>query len=140
MHSRTIRFSLVMLLPLFGHYYCPYWPPHLSGHCYCLLEPRPPLLLSSSRLLQLGLVFLGLMASSWPTAKGKQIFMPCTYFGKTTHASEKCWKEFGKPEWAQGMFSYITLSSTPPSISTPPVELTIQMTFTPAEYEAWKQS
>ena len=38
------------------------------------------------------------------------------------------------------MFSSITPSSTPPSISTPPVRLTIQMTFTPAEYEAWKQS
>ena len=38
------------------------------------------------------------------------------------------------------MFSSITLSPTPPNISTPPVEPTIQMTFTPAEYEAWKQS
>ena len=38
------------------------------------------------------------------------------------------------------MFSSITLSPTPPNISTPPVEPTIQMTFTPAEYKAWKQS
>ena len=38
------------------------------------------------------------------------------------------------------MFSSTTLSPTPPSISTPPVEPTIQMTFTPIEYEAWKQS
>ena len=66
--------------------------------------------------------------------------MPCTYCGKTTHASEKCWKEFGKPRWAQTMFSSITLSPTTPNISTPPVEPTIQMTFTPKEYEAWKQS
>ena len=75
-----------------------------------------------------------------PTAKGKQIFPPCTYCGKTTHASEKCWKEFGKPEWAQAMFSSTTPSPTPPNISTPSVGPTIQMTFTPAEYEAWKQS
>ena len=38
------------------------------------------------------------------------------------------------------MFSSITPSPTPPNISTPPVRPTIQMTFTPAEYEAWKQS
>ena len=38
------------------------------------------------------------------------------------------------------MFSSSTLSPTPPNISTPPVEPTIQMTFTPSEYEAWKQS
>ena len=38
------------------------------------------------------------------------------------------------------MFSSTNLSSTPPSISTPLVETIIQMTFTPAEYEAWKQS
>ena len=38
------------------------------------------------------------------------------------------------------MFFSTTLSLTPPSISTPPVRPTIQMTFTPAEYEAWKQS
>ena len=25
-----------------------------------------------------------------PSAKGKKIFSPCTYCGKTTHASEKC--------------------------------------------------
>ena len=80
------------------------------------------------------------MASPRPTIKGKQIFMPCTYCGKTTHASEKCWKEFGKPGWAQAMFSSITPSPTPPNISTPPVRQTIQMTFTLAEYEAWKQS
>ena len=34
----------------------------------------------------------------------------------------------------------ITPSSTPLSISTPPVGPTIQMTFTPTKYEAWKQS
>ena len=71
-----------------------------------------------------------------PTTKGKQIFPPCTYCGKTTHASEKCWKEFRKPEWAHAMFSSITPSSTPPSISTPSVRPTIKMTFTLAEYEA----
>ena len=38
------------------------------------------------------------------------------------------------------MFSSITPSPTPPSISMPSVGPTIQMTFTPAEYEAWKQS
>ena len=37
------------------------------------------------------------------------------------------------------MFSSITPSPTPPNISTPPVRPTIQMTFTPAEYEAWRQ-
>ena len=74
-----------------------------------------------------------------PTAKGKQIFPPCTYCGKTAHTSEKCWKEFGKPEWAQAIFSSTTLSPTPPSISTPPVGPTIQMTLTPEKYEAWKQ-
>ena len=75
-----------------------------------------------------------------PSAKGKKIFSPCTYCGKTTHASEKCWKEFGKPEWDQAMFSSTTPSPTPPSISTPSVGPTIQMTFSLAEYEAWKQS
>ena len=75
-----------------------------------------------------------------PTTKGKKIFLPCTYCGKTAHASEKCWKEFGKPKWAQTMFSSITPSPSPPSLSTPPVGPTIQMTFTPTEYEAWKQS
>ena len=38
------------------------------------------------------------------------------------------------------MFSSTTPSQTPPNISTPSVGPTIQMTFTPAEYEAWKQS
>ena len=38
------------------------------------------------------------------------------------------------------MFSSITLSPTPPNMSTPPVEPTIQINFTLAEYEAWKQS
>ena len=80
------------------------------------------------------------MASPLHTTKGKQIFMPCTYCGKTTHTSKKCWKEFGKPGWAQDMFSSITPSPTPPNISTPLVGPTIQMTFTPAEYEAWKKS
>ena len=56
--------------------------------------------------------------------------------GKTTHALEKCWKEFGKSEWAQAMFSSTTLSPTPPSLSTPPVGPHIQMTFTPVEYAA----
>ena len=74
------------------------------------------------------------------TAKGKQIFPPCTYCGKTTHASVKCWKEFGKPEDAQAMFSSTTLSPTPPSISTLPIEPTIQIIFTRAKYETWKQS
>ena len=49
-------------------------------------------------------------------------------------------KEFGKPEWAQAKFSSITPSPTPPSISTPSFGPTIQMTFTLAEYEVWKQS
>ena len=75
-----------------------------------------------------------------PTAKGKQIFPPCTYCRNTTYASEKCWKEFGKLEWAQAMFSSTTLTSNPLSISTPPVGPTIQMIFTPAKYETWKQS
>ena len=66
--------------------------------------------------------------------------MPSTYCGKTTHASKKCWNKFGKPGWAQAMFSSITPSPTPPNISMPPVEPTIQMTFTPAQYEACKQS
>ena len=38
------------------------------------------------------------------------------------------------------MFSSTTPSPTPPSISTPSVGPTIQMTFSLAEYEAWKQS
>ena len=75
-----------------------------------------------------------------PTAKGEQICPPCTYCGKTTHASKKCWMDFGKPEWAQAIFSSITPSSTPHSLSTPSVEPTIQMTFTSAEYKAWKKS
>ena len=74
-----------------------------------------------------------------PTTKDKQIFPSCTYYGKTTHALEKWWKEFGKPKWAQAMVSSTTPSPTPPSISTPMVRPTMQMTFTPAEYEAWKQ-
>ena len=75
-----------------------------------------------------------------PTAKGKKIFSPCTYCGKIIHALEKCWKEFGKLEWAQAMFSSTTPSPTPPSLSKPLVGPTIQMTFTSAEYKAWKQS
>ena len=120
--------------PFLGYRYHPSWPPPLSGHFYCLSEPLLPFLYPLQRL-----IFLVLMASPRPTNKGKQIFMPCTYCGKTTHASEKCWKEFGKPRWAQAMFSSITLSSTP-NIYTPPVEPIIQMTFNPVEYEAWKQS
>ena len=38
------------------------------------------------------------------------------------------------------MLSSTTPSPTPLSLSTPPVVPTIQMTFTPAEYKAWKQS
>ena len=67
------------------------------------------------------------MASPRPTAKGKKIFMPYTYCGKTTHASEKCCKEFGKPGWAQAMFSSITPSPNPPTISTPLVGLMKQI-------------
>ena len=66
-----------------------------------------------------------------PTAKGKKIFTPCTYCGKTTHGLEKCWKEFGRPEWAQAMFSSITPSPTL-TIFTSLVGPTTQMTFTPS--------
>ena len=121
--------------PFLGCRHRPSWPLPLSRHCYCLLEPLLPFLLPSSRPY-----FLGLMASPRPIAKGKQIFIPCTYCGKTTHASKKCWNDFGKPGWAHAMFSSITPSPTPPNISMPPVGRTIQMTFTPTEYEAWKQS
>ena len=73
-----------------------------------------------------------------PTVKDKQTFLPYTYCDNTTHASEKCWKEFGKHKWAQAIFSSTILSPTPPSISMPLVIPFIKMTFTPAEYNAWK--
>ena len=73
-----------------------------------------------------------------PTAKDKKTFQHNTYCGNTTHALEKCRKEFGKPKWAQAIFSSTIQSPTPPSISTPLVIPFIQMTFTPAEYKAGK--
>ena len=45
----------------------------------------------------------------------------------------------GKPKWAQYMLSSTTPSVTSHSVAAPLTRLTIQMTFTLGEYEAWKQ-
>ena len=37
---------------------------------------------------------------SAPSGRTRNSYPSCKYCGKTTHPSEKCWKEFGKPAWA----------------------------------------
>ena len=66
-----------------------------------------------------------------PTTKGKETFPLCTYYDKTTHASENFWKQLEKSEWAQAMFSSTTSSLTLSNTSTPQTGQTIQMSFTP---------
>ena len=69
-----------------------------------------------------------------PKGKGRNSFPPCIYCGKMNHLPEKCWKQFGKPEWANNVVSSST-SAPPPSTegsSTPTL-------FTSAEIEALKR-
>ena len=57
---------------------------------------QSPQLLDTSGLIASG----GAPRRSTPSEKTRNSYPPCKYCGKTTHPSEKCWKEFGKPAWA----------------------------------------
>ena len=57
---------------------------------------QSPQLLDTSALIMSG----GTPRRSTPFGKTRNSYPPCKYCGKTTHPSEKCWKEFGKPAWA----------------------------------------
>ncbi|XP_078433700.1 uncharacterized protein LOC144704992 [Wolffia australiana] len=63
-------------------------------------------------------------------------YPPCKYCGKTSHPSEKCWKEFGKPAWAMavsGGKAFPTSSTADGSSTTPLASGTVSLTLSPSE-------
>ena len=74
---------------------------------------------------------------STPSGKTQNSYPPCKYCGKTTHPSEKCWKEFGKPAWAMaasGGKTSSTLSTVDGSSSTTPsASGTVSLALSPSE-------
>ena len=74
--------------------------------------------------------------SSTPSEKTRTSYPPCKYCGKTTHPSEKCWKEFGKPAWAMaasGGKTSSTMSTTDGSSTTPSASGTVSLALSPSE-------
>ena len=74
---------------------------------------------------------------STPSEKIHNSYPPCKYCGKTTHPSEKCWKEFGKPTWAMAASrgkTSSTLSTVDGSSSTTPsASGTVSLALSPSE-------
>ena len=80
-----------------------------------------------------------------PRASGKSAssgrtrnsYPSCKYCGKTTHPSEKCWKEFGKPAWAMAAAGGKTSATMSPadgsSSTTPSAAGTVSLTLSPSE-------
>ena len=81
-------------------------------------SPLPSNLPNASALVAFNTSWLGWGCGSkphtscrkFPFAKDKKIFTPNTCRGNTIHASKKYAKDFGKPKWAQAMFSPTTMS------------------------------
>ena len=77
------------------------------------------------------------MLSSTSSGKTRNSYPPCKYCGKTTHPSEKCWKEFGKPAWAMAASGGKTSSTLSPaagsSSSTPSASGTVSLALSPSE-------
>ena len=71
------------------------------------------------------------------SGKTRNSYPPCRYCGKTSHPSEKCWKEFGKPAWAMGASggkTSSTLSTADGSSSTTPsASGTVSLALSPSE-------
>ena len=74
---------------------------------------------------------------SAPSGRTRTSYPSCKYCGKTTHPSEKCWKEFGKPAWAMaaaGGKTSATMSPADGSSSTTPLAAgTVSLTLSPSE-------
>ena len=74
---------------------------------------------------------------SAPSGRTWTSYPSCNYCGKTTHPSEKCWKEFGKPAWAMaaaGGKTSATMSLADGSSSTTPSAAgTVILTLSPSE-------
>ena len=68
-----------------------------------------------------------------PRRRGRNLFLPCPHCGKQNHPTNKCWKQFGKPPIAQGIWTPpAPFSPTPPKIPAPQYHVTL----TSAEYDA----
>ena len=79
-------------------------------------------------------------ASGKSTSSGKTrtSYPPCKYCGKSTHPSEKCWKEFGKPAWALAASGGRASSTTSPtegssSTTAPSAAGTVSLALSPSE-------
>ena len=83
------------------------------------------------------IAFGGAPRLSTPSGKTRNSYPPCKYCGKTSHPSEKCWKEFEKPAWAMaasGGKTYSTLSTADGSSSTTPsASGTVNLALSPSE-------
>ena len=74
---------------------------------------------------------------STPSGKTRNSYPPCKYCGKTSHPSEKCWKEFGKPAWAMaasgGKTSSTLSTADGSSLTTPSASGTVSLALSPSE-------
>ena len=74
---------------------------------------------------------------SAPSGRTQTSYPPCKYCGKTTHPSEKCWKEFRKPAWAMaasgGKTSSTTSTAEGSSSTTPSAAGTVNLALSPSE-------
>ena len=72
---------------------------------------------------------------SAPSGRNRNTYPSCKYCGKTSHLSEKCWKEFGKPAWAlaaSGGKASLTTSQAEGSSSTTTVGA-VSLALSPSE-------
>ena len=94
-------------------------------------QPSQPL--ETSALIASG----GAPRRSTSSGKTRNSYPPCKYCGKTTHSSEKCWKEFGKPAWAMAASGGKTSSTLSPadgsSSTTPSASGTVSLALSPSE-------
>ena len=71
------------------------------------------------------------------SGRTRNSYPSCKYCGKTTHPSEKCWKEFGKPAWAMAAAGGKTSATMSPadgsSSTTPSAAGTVSLTLSPSE-------
>ena len=74
---------------------------------------------------------------STPSGKTRNSYPPCKYCGKTSHPSEKCWKEFGKPAGAmaasRGKTSSTLSTADGSSSTTPSASGTVNLALSPSE-------
>ena len=72
------------------------------------------------------------------SGKTQNSYPPCKYWGKPTHPSKKCWKEFGKPAWALAASGGKASSTTSPaegtsSTTTPSAAGAVSLALSPSE-------